>query len=115
MRDAAAFMDYDAFRLAYRQYVNEGHQFTGFKQSLANMDPIRSKMNDRDEVVFETEFLNGIQRQRLRVARDYANELHDRILEYYGRATAQDGDAPLQGSGGGRARPGRGSRTQRTR
>lgn len=46
-----------------------------YMRSLAHLDPISQRLNNRQELDFEQNFLNGDQRDRLRVAREYAQEL----------------------------------------
>jgi hypothetical protein len=46
-----------------------------YMRSLAHLDPISQRLNNRQELDFEQNFLNGDQRARLRVAREYAQGL----------------------------------------
>jgi hypothetical protein len=84
-RDAAKFEDYDAFVDWKRQFVKErGDKAKGdFKDWLGTLDPIANKLNDAYELEFETKFLTGEQRKRMRVARSYAGELRDLLVTWW--------------------------------
>jgi hypothetical protein len=84
-RDAAKFEDYDAFVDWKRGYVEgKGKKAKDdFKDWLSTIDPIGSRLNDAYELEFETEFLTNEQRDRLKVARNYAQELRDMLVTWW--------------------------------
>lgn len=83
MRQAAINNDREAFNEARRAYLKSGKNWQNFKKSLSYLDPISSRINDSLENEFINEFLTPIQRERLRVARDYAGELRDTLTAWW--------------------------------
>jgi hypothetical protein len=84
-RDAAKSEDYGAFTDWKRNFVTDrGEKATGdFKDWLGTLDPTSSRLNDADELEFETEFLSKEQRGRLAVARNYSHELRDLLVTWW--------------------------------
>lgn len=84
-RDAAMNEDYGAFSDWKRKYVSErgDNAKDDFNQWLRTLDPIGNRLNDSDEYEFEHEFLSSEQRQRLKVARNYAHELRDMLVAWW--------------------------------
>jgi len=79
-RYAAQNEDYEAFKewkLAYLK--DEGGSPAAaakkFHDFTKRLDPIQSGLSRKDEVEFEQKFINGLQRQKLKVARDYSQQL----------------------------------------
>lgn len=74
MREAAAANDQKAFEEGMRAYLENGGTYEKFKASLKSLDPIASRLTEEDERKFE-EWLTADQREKLLVARDYAQRL----------------------------------------
>lgn len=91
MRDAATNGDYQAFLEAKAEYVKKGKAYSNFKASLKSLDPIASRLNDADEKKFEMEFLSGVQRQKLTVARDYSKELETTLFAWWKKSATEGG------------------------
>ena len=74
--------DFEAYKEALTQFV-EAKDKQGqnprksYFASLGHLDPIDKALNRTAEIEFEQSFLNGDERKRLQVARDYASTLHD--------------------------------------
>lgn len=83
MRQAAMNNDREAFDEARRAYIKSGKQWKNFKASLAYLDPIANRLNDADENEFVSEYLTPVQRERLKVARDYAAEIRDTLTTWW--------------------------------
>jgi hypothetical protein len=90
MREAAIAKDFEAFKEARNKYISDGHSYEGYQRSLQNIDPIGSRLNDELEQEFETKFLSGDQKKKLRMARDYASELQVRMWNYWRTAAGED-------------------------
>ncbi len=90
MRRAASYDDFDAFTDARRTYLEEGKTYESYKSALRSLDPIASRLNDKDEREFEQEFLTDDQRRRLKVARDYARDLEVTMWTWWRRAAEED-------------------------
>jgi hypothetical protein len=95
MREAAYAGDYEAFKEARDKYRRNGRTLDHFMDSLTFLDPVSARLNDEDEKEFEQQFLNGPQRERLKVARDYANELRGTMLAWWWKA-ATESDSSYQ-------------------
>lgn len=83
MREAAYADDYEAFVEAKKQFMAAGKSFKNFEDSLETLDPIASRLSEADEQEFEREFLNDLQRQKLKVARDYAGDLQTKLWHWW--------------------------------
>ena len=90
MRYAAQNGDQEAFVNARRKYLEDGGNWKNFQNSVGNLDPIKSKLNPQLEYEFEHEFLDDKQRRKLRVVRDYANELEIRMIRWWVEAMKED-------------------------
>ena len=80
--------DFEAFKEGLSGFVAVKRRvgvnpFQSFKASLGAIDPIANRLNQRMEIEFEQNFLNGDQRERLRVARDYAQDLRALGLKWW--------------------------------
>lgn len=75
MRRAAARGNQEAFDDARRAYLAEGKTFESFSASLRKLDPVAERLKDDWEKEFEQEFLTVSQREKLKIARDYAQDL----------------------------------------
>lgn len=84
-RDAAMAENYQAFVDWKRKFVEERGKsaYKDFKTWLPRLDPIASRLTDKEEREFEKEFLTNEQRQRFTVARNYAGELRDLLLAWW--------------------------------
>lgn len=97
-RDAAKNEDFDAFVEWKRAFVEkEGaeHAWKKFKEWLPSLDPIANRLNNKDEVEFEQKFLSTDERQDLRVSRDFARELQDRLVGWWD-AAERSGDTTMK-------------------
>jgi len=85
-RDAAMAEDYDAF-VEWKDAFQQKHPgikgVRKFKAFLKRLDPIASRLSDRDEYEFEHEYLTAEQRKELQIVRDYAGELRDRLFLWW--------------------------------
>jgi hypothetical protein len=90
MRYAAMFEDFESFKKARAVYLAEGGTYDKFKRSIAYIDPIARRLNDEDEQKFEHEFLTSLQRERLKVARDYAKEVELTLWQWWNEAAEDD-------------------------
>jgi hypothetical protein len=86
MRDAAASNNYYAFRDAKNRYIEAGHNYQTFLQSLANIDPIGNRLNEALEYEFTYKFLTNRDRNQLRLARDFAHQLQQRMVWWWALA-----------------------------
>lgn len=93
MREAVSDEDYPAFVEARRAYLQEKKTFDNFKRSLQSVDPIGQRLSDADEKRFAEEFLTGPQRERLKMARDFAGDTTVKMWAWWQRAS-EDGDSP---------------------
>jgi hypothetical protein len=93
MREAAYANDYDAFKEARKAFLEKGKAFENFMASIEHLDPIAARLNDAEEQEFEQEFLEGNQRLRLKLARDYADELRATLLSWWWEAAQESGSA----------------------
>ena len=86
-RYAAQNEDYDAFIEWQKEYLtsedNGGEAAKKFFAMLKRMDPIQAGLNRKDEVEFETKFLNDQQRIRLKIARDYSQKLSVTLTQWW--------------------------------
>ena len=94
IREAGYNGNYEAFKKARRTYLKSGKTYENFKRSLGYLDPIASRLKDEDEIKFETEFLTGQQRKRLKIARDFAHNTKVKLFGWW-RDAAQD-DTPAE-------------------
>jgi len=78
--------NYDAFREARRTYIAKGRNFRNFRMALGNLDPTRNRLSNQLEAKFTSKFLTPIQQERLRVARDYAQELKTTLTLWWREA-----------------------------
>jgi len=85
MRQAIAQRDYEAFEQAASVYLAKGKDYKAFKAAVSYFDPIAAGLSAKDEERFEQEFLNGDQRGRLKIARDYARRLQVQAWEWFDR------------------------------
>lgn len=113
IRDAAIAEDYDAFKDAFKVYLASGKNLKSFTSSLRSLDPIASRLKKSMEREFEQDFLSDIQRKRLRVARDYSQELRVRLHEWRLRFLKEE-PAFRSLSGLSSSRSGRSGRSGRT-
>ena len=77
--------DFEAYKEATLEFaklkIAQGQNFAqSYKASLARLDPIDAALNKTLETEFEQNFLSSTERDRLRVARDYAQDL--RVLGF---------------------------------
>jgi hypothetical protein len=92
-REAAINEDYGAFvewKRAFQKRHPEGGGHKRFVSFLKRLDPIASRLNDRDEKEFELRYLTKEQKVKLRAARDYSAELRDRLVVWW-EADARSG------------------------
>ncbi len=95
MRRAAAAEDFEAFVEARKKFVeSKKDPFKSFRASVRHLDPISEKFGEDDERKFEFEFLSPRERLKLKVARDYANELSGILWHWWDKAA--EGDSPEQ-------------------
>lgn len=92
MREAAIDDDYAAFVEARRAYL-QGKSYDNFKRSLQSVDPIAQRLSDADEKRFAEDFLTGTQRERLKLARDFAGDTAVKMWAWWQRAS-EEGDSP---------------------
>jgi hypothetical protein len=90
LKDAAEADDYESFLDARRKFVDSGGTFEGFVASLRMIDPVESRLSAELEKEFAGKFLTGLQRDKLRVARDYADELSAKLLTWWYDAAKED-------------------------
>lgn len=92
-RDAAMSEDYGAFVDWKEGFVEENGDKAKekFKDWLRTIDPIASRLNDKDEQEFEEKFLTSEQRERMTVARNYAGELRDTLISWWDADEQSDG------------------------
>jgi hypothetical protein len=84
MRNAATYGNRAAFRDALDTYLLQGGNVTSFRAALDRLDPIKTQLNQAEELRFTTKFLTGPQRQKLDVARRYAHELESTLVLWWG-------------------------------
>jgi hypothetical protein len=86
--------DYRAFREAKAAYRKGGRGRTldNFMLHLAYIDPMSQRLNDKDEREFTDDFLNDLQRQKLRFVRDYSDEMRSTLLSWWWRDVEENGD-----------------------
>jgi len=89
MRRAVSAGDQEAFNEARRAYLEKGKDYKNFKQSIAYIDPIARRLNAEMEVKFEN-FLTSAQRERVKIARDYARALEIQMWKWWYLASAED-------------------------
>ena len=93
-RDAASNEDYAAFA-EWKSAFQERHgpkAVDKFRSFLSRLDPIASRLNDADEVEFESEFLTAEQRAKLMEVRDYAAGLEELLVQWW---VASEQEPPL--------------------
>jgi hypothetical protein len=88
MREAAMSENYDAFVEARKVYIEEGGNPKRFLASIRALDPVASRLNERDERKF-VNFLTPRQRSQMQLAREYANEIAVRMAHWW-RLAAQE-------------------------
>jgi hypothetical protein len=81
VRRAAAYNDRDGFDRALEQYYKSGKTQKNLAQSIARMDPLTGVAKKHRKEFIE-EFLSGVQRQKLEIARRHAQDIGDRILSW---------------------------------
>jgi hypothetical protein len=82
LRDAARASDFDAFKEALVKYKAKGGNFEKYKRRLRALDPIENRLGPEDEQRF-VEFLNPLQRKKLRVSQDFAAEQAELLLNWW--------------------------------
>lgn len=90
LRDAAEAEDYESFQAARRKFIASGGTFEGYIASLRMIDPVESRLSNKLEEEFVGEFLTDLQRGKLRVARDYADQISTRMLGWWYDAAGED-------------------------
>ena len=95
LRDAARADNFEAFKEGLVKYKADGGNFKKFKQNLRNLDPISSRLSDEDEIKF-IEFLTPLQREKLRVAQDFAADQAKLLLNWWVEAGETIPAAPLR-------------------
>ncbi len=95
MKDAAGNGDYKAFKEALRLY-REKADAKKFIQRIDSLDPIEDGLNDADEKKFENEFLTAPQRMKLKIVRDYAQQLKIDMYQMYKQAAEEEGGDMLK-------------------
>jgi hypothetical protein len=77
-QDYAAFVEWkDAFQAKYPDSVDR------FSRFLGRMDPIASRLSDRDEYEFEFQYLSPKQREKLQMSREYSADLRDLLVQWW--------------------------------
>jgi len=82
----AAINDNKAAFLEWKRAFVERHRFTSLRKFtgyLQRVDPIAARLNEADEWKFEYQYLTNEQREKLRIAREYAAELRDRMVLWW--------------------------------
>lgn len=77
--DKEAFMEW---RDAFVEVNGQSKATDRFFDFLDNLDPLR-KLNDEDDVKFEFEYLDDGQREHLRIAREYSQELREIMYDWW--------------------------------
>ena len=91
MKDAAINDDYRAFSRALETYLTKKNgNLDKLDQSLGYLHPFSQQLNDEDEDKFYEEFLTAEQRQRARVAIEYADELRIKIEDWTYRVLGEN-------------------------
>lgn len=94
MRDAVVANDYEAFLQARGEYLKGGRGYENFKSSIDRLDPVDERLSDEEEVAFE-KFLTGEDRDKVRAARDYAQDLKVQMWSWW-RSAAEEKDQPSE-------------------
>lgn len=97
MREAAASRDLVAFAEAKTKYIEGGGTKKKFMEALDRLDPLHSRLTNKDEKEFVENYLTDVQRQKLNVARLYSQEMRDVLLLYWDRTP--DTAPPKTGAG----------------
>ena len=95
-REAAINENYDAF-VEWKGKFQERHPHDAakrFRSFLIRMDPIASRLNEADEREFVLEYLTNEQRDKLKVAQDYASELQAVLVTWW-EAAEKTGNIPV--------------------
>ena len=100
-RDAAKNENYDAFvdwKESFVEKFGEKASRKRFVSFLKRVDPIASRLSERDELEFEHKFLTSEQRGQLNVSRQYAGELKDLMHTWWvAHDKVRSGDAEKAG------------------
>lgn len=96
-RDAFTNEDQEAFINWKDKFKREfGDKSRGkFIDFVRNLDPLAKKLSDGEEMKFINDFLTSEQREKLRVARDYAANMRDTLLTWW-----DDTEPPVKGKRG---------------
>lgn len=91
MREAAQNEDFEAFKQAKKVYIEKKNltkakAFASFKKSLTYLDPVHARLRDDLEREFENDYLTPLQKEKLKVARDYAKTLRVTLLQWWRKA-----------------------------
>lgn len=90
-RNAAISEDYDAFVEWKKAFIADSESprkaRKGFLKFIDRLDPISARLNRRDEHEFEFEYLTNEQREKLRIARNYAHTLGERLVTWWAAET----------------------------
>ena len=90
MRQAAIAGDYEAFKKARGEYLADGHGYESYQSFLRTLQPLHG-LSIEDQKRFEENFLADDQRQKLRVARDYAGRMEVTLWKWWQDAAAEAG------------------------
>jgi hypothetical protein len=86
MQDAVSAGDLDAFRDAKAAYLKAGGNVQKFREALARLDPVEERLNEKLERKFVKEYLNDGQREKLKVAREYAKSQRAKLIDWWKQA-----------------------------
>lgn len=90
MRDAVQADDYQAFQDARTRYIEGGNSFVNFNRSLNYLDPLANRLSDEKEQEFEHDFLTDVQREKLKIARSYAQDTRIKLWRWWQDAAKND-------------------------
>jgi hypothetical protein len=96
MRYAAMAEEVDQFTEAWRAYLESGKTYEDFRRQMRYVDPLYGDIKKDLRRDFELNFLNGEERRKLKVARDFAAEVQVTLFLYWQRATKEHGGKEVQ-------------------
>jgi hypothetical protein len=96
MRYAAMAEDYDQFTEAWRAYLDSGKTYENFRRQMRYVDPMYGDIREDLRQDFELNFLNGEERRKLKVARDFAGEIKVTLFLYWRRTMKEHGGKGAQ-------------------
>jgi GGDEF domain-containing protein len=95
LKDAAENKDFKAFKESMKLYLEKADAKKFFER-IDKLDPIEAGLNDADEKKFEQEFLTAPQRMKLKIVRDYAQQLKIDMYHMYKQAAEEEGGDVLK-------------------